>query len=554
MFHGVYNNEIRDREMIRTRLARGDTLEGDWKKEEKTAPMSLVSKLLGAQWACLPQQQKDFFVAKSRQETRLHGEMYPWYKYGSSKQSNEEKEALVNANIPGYLNMEDVAREYHALVRANNLRVVQPFTQADGLASYNVPHLYDQILCDPSECKTKRARTAGYQTRKALKAKNRQSPGSSTANPSSSPVSEQRQMGQLPPVGTQGQGAFPVASSATNNYVQPLEQQNGWANNWQPQPQHQQPQPQFAGGEQQVAGGPANGLDLDDPVLRDFIFEQQWPADFQMPAYDATFGQPSAPIPGAAPVVNPPAQMPVAQPLSFIQPAEPANDGGFGATGNNFNIDPAIMEQINRMDSDPTFDLNHDYTADLNNFNFDIDSDLPAPAGQQPSAGSEPMQPNAFQNEQYPAQQPSPSPRDLEADMIRFMEAPIDSETEDLFQQVNNGQHQPSGPADNGTMVSQNQQVPQPGHEGGVNNEAPAEKATNDDEGSSVDDGYDSVFDCSSDDDSSSDYDDDDLFGDKVVEKKKAKAQQPKLTLPTPAPKLTLPPARRAPGGLTLPQ
>lgn len=68
---------------------------------------------------------------------------------------------LATTRLPGYLDIEDITREYHAFVQQYNLPVIHPVPEghAKGLEKYNVPDLYMEILVTPEEASGKRIKT-----------------------------------------------------------------------------------------------------------------------------------------------------------------------------------------------------------------------------------------------------------------------------------------------------------------------------------------------------------------------------------------------------------
>ncbi|KAI0380823.1 hypothetical protein F5Y04DRAFT_92457 [Hypomontagnella monticulosa] len=74
--------------------------------------------------------------------------------------SIREKHIRSNRNIPGLLYTELLAREYDELLAKNGLPKVHPVPEGDekGLAQYNRPGMYYQILADAREKRTKGTR------------------------------------------------------------------------------------------------------------------------------------------------------------------------------------------------------------------------------------------------------------------------------------------------------------------------------------------------------------------------------------------------------------
>ncbi|KAI2637937.1 hypothetical protein GGS26DRAFT_588310 [Hypomontagnella submonticulosa] len=331
MFHGVYNLEVRKR------------LE---RKGVKVTSIGIVSKLIADQWDRLPEGQKKFFETVAAEESRLHAAAHPWYSYVPGAERVGSKASLADTDIPGYLDMEKISRNYHAMVRANRLPVFQPVPQGDerNLAQYNCPDLYFEILTDPSETRTKRARGASYNMRKALRTRARQSPGGSQSASAASSSSAAIPMParQVPPAMTgQNQRVRVVASPAVINRQSPqqphIEQHHERVENENPQPQLQQA-PQLPNGQQQLGSGSAEGA-LDLSYLGNVLASGQFVEDFNVPLDLSDFGgQPSAPPRDDSSAAPPPATAPDAQEQASIQPG-PAHDGGAADAGAGMDFD-----------------------------------------------------------------------------------------------------------------------------------------------------------------------------------------------------------------------
>lgn len=98
-----------------------------------------------------------------------HRETYPWYEYEPDNKRSQangggsiRKISLATTNLPGYLDMVEVTREYHSLLKQYDMPIIHPVPTGDakGLSQFNVPDLYKEILVAPEEASAKRARTA----------------------------------------------------------------------------------------------------------------------------------------------------------------------------------------------------------------------------------------------------------------------------------------------------------------------------------------------------------------------------------------------------------
>lgn len=154
-------------------------------------PLS-TAKILGDQWKCrLPLIQQKFFDDKAKEEETLHKKAYPWYKYGPERKKGKKgkrdagnvqpkvkKARITEVNIPGFLNMDDLVREYHQFLASNNLNIVHPVPEGHplGFEKYNAPELYGTILAGPrTSGRNKRKATVSDQSRKAPKTSQEQS-------------------------------------------------------------------------------------------------------------------------------------------------------------------------------------------------------------------------------------------------------------------------------------------------------------------------------------------------------------------------------------------
>ncbi|KAI2637935.1 hypothetical protein GGS26DRAFT_588308 [Hypomontagnella submonticulosa] len=145
-----------------------------------------VSKFLGDQWANrIDKSQKEFFRDKSKEEKILYKKAYPWLKELSEndKTAKRSRAALADVAMPGFLDTVELARDYHAFIKEKNLRIVHPVPESDGMGQhvYNLPELYDRILVDPSQTRTRRLRHAKGE-RKLRKTKAGQSTADARAN------------------------------------------------------------------------------------------------------------------------------------------------------------------------------------------------------------------------------------------------------------------------------------------------------------------------------------------------------------------------------------
>ncbi|KAI1778996.1 hypothetical protein F4818DRAFT_437798 [Hypoxylon cercidicola] len=168
---------------------------------------NLISKILGDQWSNrLPPAQKEFFIQKATEEETLHREVYPWYRYDSDKKKRNntaggKKECISDMNLPGYLNMGDVMRDYHQFLQNNGFAVIQPVPAGDskGLSQYNIPEYYNTILVDPIENgERKRKRSSPRQSRKARKTHQSQSPATAATAQNAFLTPPQRQVEESP--------------------------------------------------------------------------------------------------------------------------------------------------------------------------------------------------------------------------------------------------------------------------------------------------------------------------------------------------------------------
>ncbi|KAI4866656.1 hypothetical protein F4820DRAFT_468738 [Hypoxylon rubiginosum] len=114
----------------------------------------------------------------------LHKRTYPWDKYLAVKSTDEtpvkKRGSQKSQSLPGYLNMEDLAREYHEFLRSNELYIIHHVSEDDvkGLHQYNAPNLYGSILCEARLCESgrKRRSTGSHEPRKAQKTRRDESP------------------------------------------------------------------------------------------------------------------------------------------------------------------------------------------------------------------------------------------------------------------------------------------------------------------------------------------------------------------------------------------
>ncbi|KAI2605409.1 uncharacterized protein GGS25DRAFT_534313 [Hypoxylon fragiforme] len=163
----------------------------------ESADNGKVSRILGDQWSeRLSDIQKAFFEQKAAQEAATHRETYPWYEYEpDSKRSQANgggsirKISLATTSLPGYLDMVEVTREYHDLLRQYDMPIIHPvpFGDEKGLSKFNIPDLYKHILVAPEEALAKRARTARRTGGNKKSQRQVATPPSSLPGPSSSP-------------------------------------------------------------------------------------------------------------------------------------------------------------------------------------------------------------------------------------------------------------------------------------------------------------------------------------------------------------------------------
>ncbi|KAI1778997.1 hypothetical protein F4818DRAFT_455228 [Hypoxylon cercidicola] len=148
--------------------------------------VAMNATFLGDQWSRrLPLIQKKFFVDKAQEEERLHKITYPWYKYIREK-NTAKKPNLSDLSLPGYLNLEDLTREYHEFVRNEGLYIIHPVPEDDdpkALHQYNTPSLYGTIL---NESGKKRKPASSYNPRKARKTLRNGTPAMTQRAPSTS--------------------------------------------------------------------------------------------------------------------------------------------------------------------------------------------------------------------------------------------------------------------------------------------------------------------------------------------------------------------------------
>ncbi|KAI1405134.1 hypothetical protein F4819DRAFT_502264 [Hypoxylon fuscum] len=163
------------------------------------APNSIVSSILGDQWSMrLPPLQKKFFQDKAEEETRLHSQVYPWYDYEPERKKGKRAGSNTpDITLPGYLDLEEVAREYHEFVKNNNLQVVLPVAAGHpkGLEKYNAPELFDSVMTEYKQKPSRRGRKSRAQLRAVVET----AYPNSTQSEIEEPIQEQ---GMLPPIPT----------------------------------------------------------------------------------------------------------------------------------------------------------------------------------------------------------------------------------------------------------------------------------------------------------------------------------------------------------------